>query len=101
MVTVVGVLGLTALGVALGWGAVATARNVQQVGDALVEMWVSNSRTATGRRKWSHGRWGSKKYADPQTRRQTGTVEGVACLVFLATGSLLSYAGAVALLRGG
>jgi hypothetical protein len=74
---------------------------VRRVGEGLVDWWVDESRTGTGRRKWSSGVWGSDQMEDPDARKQAAASQGWAIAIVLATGSLILLLTAVsALVRG-
>jgi hypothetical protein len=91
-------LGLVALAAVLAIGAVSTARNLQKVGDELVDWSVSESQTPGGRRRWSAGVWGSDKLRDPNARTQAARMYAFGLLVTVATGSLVSLIGGITIL---
>src|SRR2546421_5547083 len=81
-----------AVSILLGLADRSVIRNRPGDGRALIDWWVEESRTASGRRKWTSGAWGGDKYRDPANREVAARLTSINLIVLLTTGSLVFLA---------
>jgi hypothetical protein len=75
-------------------------RDRQRAGEVMINWWVEESHTASGRRKLSSGTWGSKKWDDPEVRRQAAAMQGwIFPIMFGMASLMLLLAGVSVLVR--
>jgi hypothetical protein len=75
-------------------------RDRQRVGEVLVNWWIEESDTSSGRRKLSSGTWGSKKWEDADTRRQTAALTGWILPIIFGMGSGMLVLAGLSILLG-
>jgi hypothetical protein len=101
IVTAVKALLLLAGSVGLGFVTVYFFRDRKRVGEVLVDWWVEESHAPSGRRRWSSGHWGSKKWLDLEARKQVAAWEGWGLVILFGTGTLVLFLACISvLLRG-
>ena len=98
MGTVAGAIGFFLGSIVFAVADVSALRHGHQIGRDLVDSWVEESHSPSGRRRWSSGVWGSARMQRPEDRAQAVQIQSVILIVLLATMSLICVLSSIALL---
>jgi hypothetical protein len=98
MGTVAAALGFFLGGIVFALADVSAFRHRDQIGRDLADWWVEESRSRSGRRRWSSGVWGSARMQRREDRAQAGQIQSVILIVLLTTISLICALASIALL---